>query len=314
MKILLTGASSFTGHWFVRELASAGHEVTAIFRRKLAEYEGVRRERVERLSEVCEQVCECEFGDQRFLDLAGSRSWDLLCHHAAQAGGYKSREFDVVGAVASNTHNIRGVLRAAADGGCGRVLLTGSVFEPNEGAGAGSDHAVSPYGLSKGLTAQIVRHYCHDLGLTMGKFIISNPFGPMEEPRFTSYLAKTWFSASVATVRTPVYVRDNIHVSLLARAYADFAASLVDGAGPMQLNPSGYVESQGAFALRFARELRPRLRLPCELELIEQREFTEPRMRVNTDPLDAVVLGWDEARAWDELADYYRECFSPVEP
>ena len=214
-----------------------------------------------------------------------------------------------MGAVASNTHNTQGVLKAAADGGCGHVVLTGSVFEPNEGAGAGSDHAASPYGLSKGLTAQAVRYYCHDIGLTMGKFTIANPFGPLEEPRFTSYLARTWFSASVATVRTSAYVRDNIHVSLLARAYADFAESLVDGAGPTKLNPSEYLESQGAFALRFARELRPRLRLPCELELLEQQEFTEPRIRVNTDPLDAVALGWDETGAWDELADYYRACF-----
>jgi hypothetical protein len=108
-------------------------------------------------------------------------------------------------------------------------------------------------------------------------------------------------------------VRDNIHVSLLARAYADFAESLVDGTGPTKLNPSEYIASQGAFALRFAQELRPRLRLPCELELLEQREFTEPRMRVNTDPLDAVALGWDETGAWDELADYYRASFGPAE-
>ena len=34
MKILFTGASSFTGFWFVRELAAAGCEVTAVFRGK----------------------------------------------------------------------------------------------------------------------------------------------------------------------------------------------------------------------------------------------------------------------------------------
>ena len=34
MKILFTGGSSFTGMWFIRELAAAGHEVTAVFRRR----------------------------------------------------------------------------------------------------------------------------------------------------------------------------------------------------------------------------------------------------------------------------------------
>ena len=32
MKILFTGGSSFTGSWFIRELAAAGHQVTAVFR------------------------------------------------------------------------------------------------------------------------------------------------------------------------------------------------------------------------------------------------------------------------------------------
>ena len=36
MKILFTGGSSFTGYWFVRELAAAGHDVTAVFRGKPA--------------------------------------------------------------------------------------------------------------------------------------------------------------------------------------------------------------------------------------------------------------------------------------
>ena len=34
MKILFTGASSFTGYWFAKQLASAGHEVFALFRRQ----------------------------------------------------------------------------------------------------------------------------------------------------------------------------------------------------------------------------------------------------------------------------------------
>ena len=47
MKILFTGGSSFTGFWFIHELASAGHTVTAIFRRQAEEYRDiVRRERV----------------------------------------------------------------------------------------------------------------------------------------------------------------------------------------------------------------------------------------------------------------------------
>ena len=31
MRILFTGASSFTGYWFIRELVAAGHRVIATF-------------------------------------------------------------------------------------------------------------------------------------------------------------------------------------------------------------------------------------------------------------------------------------------
>ncbi|MGH7864641.1 MAG: NAD-dependent epimerase/dehydratase family protein, partial [Candidatus Binataceae bacterium] len=68
-------------------------------------------------------------------------------------------------------------------------------------------------------------------------------------------------------------------------------------------------ESQGAFALRFAREMRPRLDLPCEVELKRQIDFQEPRVRINTDLIDGRTLDWDEARAWDEIAEYYKSLF-----
>ena len=39
MKILFTGASSFTGMWFARALASAGHDVVATFRKRPEAYD-----------------------------------------------------------------------------------------------------------------------------------------------------------------------------------------------------------------------------------------------------------------------------------
>ena len=67
----------------------------------------------------------------------------------------------------------------------------------------------------------------------------------------------------------------------------------------------GYVESQGAFAERLAREMRPRLGIPCALSTGTQVDFSEPRTRQNTMPLCPSELGWEESSAWDELADYY---------
>jgi len=307
MKILLTGASSFTGFWFVRELTAAGHDVTATFRKLAAEYWDVRAKRVAALAGGCQAFHGVSFGDAGFLDLLKNGRFDALCHHAAEVTNYKSSDFDAAAAAAANTRNIAAVLAAfAAAGGC-RVVLTGSVFEDDEGAGSEDLPAFSPYGLSKALTAQIFRYHARTVRLALGKFVIPNPFGPFEEPRFTAYLVKNWYAGKTPSVETPAYVRDNIHVSLLARAYARFVSEVPAEPVFVKTNPSGYVESQGAFAQRFAREMRPRLGLPCEVELKVQTQFSEPRIRINTDPVDAALLNWNEPAAWDELAAYYRQ-------
>jgi UDP-glucose 4-epimerase len=306
MKVLFTGGSSFTGFWFVRELAAAGHDVTAVFRKHPDEYsEKLRRHRVALASQVSRPIFGCAFGDTRFLALAAEEEWDLLCHHGADVSNYKSPDFDAVAALQNNTYNLPHVLAALKTTGCRRLLLSGSVFESGEGAGSQGLPDFSPYALSKTLTAQMFSYYCTQAGIGLGKFVIPNPFGPFEEAKFTAYLMKSWLDSLRPACSSSAYVRDNIHVSLLAKLYARFAADFPT-AGFTRINPSGYAESQGAFTLRLAEEMRPRLGLPCLVELKKQNDFPEPRVRINTDIPDTDSLAWDEAAAWDEMASYYR--------
>lgn len=308
MRILITGASSFTGYWFVRALAERGHEVVATFRREPGDYDGVRAARVAALERLCRRVWRCAFGSAEFLNLVlAARQWDLLCVHGAEASGYRSPAFDAVGAAAANTTNVRAVLAALGETGVKAVAATGSVFEADEGEGDEPVEAVSPYGLSKTLTWQILRYFCTEARLPLGKWTIPNPFGPFEEPRFTTYLARTWLAGGVASVRTPDYVRDNVPVTLLARAYARFAEELVTSRLAIRRHPSYYRGTQGEFTELVAAAMEPRLGVPCRLRVERQQESGEPLVRVNTERLDGAALGWDEDRAWDELAEWYLE-------
>ena len=307
MRILFTGASSFTGSWFVKTLLEQGHSIVAPMRRKQADYDPLRRARMAPIEDAIEVVENCPFGTPQFMALLENEKFDLLCHHGAQVDNYKAEDFDVAAAVRDNGLNLPAVLEAGRRNPDFAVLLTGSVFEQNEGSGTEPLLAVSPYGLSKGMTSDFFRYWCNRQGVQLGKFVVPNPFGPYEEPRFCDFLMRCWSKGEVAEVKTAEYLRDNIHVSLLAAAYADLVARLDSLPAFARLAPSLYAEKQGAFAQRFARQIGSRLKLDCPLHLARQTEFPEPKARINTDKVDTVRLGWDESEAWDELAAYYRE-------
>jgi hypothetical protein len=73
--------------------------------------------------------------------------------------------------------------------------------------------------------------------------------------------------------------------------------------------PSGYIEAQGAFAQRCAREIGARLGRPLGVELTRQTEFPEPLIRVNASLVAPRHPEWSEAAAWDALCAYYAETF-----
>lgn len=306
MKILFTGASSFTGFWFVKALAAAGHEVVCPLTRDWENYTGTRGRRVALLKPVCRFVPQAPFGSKNFLKLSGSEPFDQLCHHAADVTNYKSPDFDAQSALRNNAHNLPIVLATLRERGLKSVVLTGTYFEAGEGAGSQPLRTFSPYSLSKTLTFDAFLAECCKAGVPLGKFVIPNPFGPLEEPRFTAFLMKNWRAGLSSEVKTPDYVRDNIHVDLLAATYAKFVESATTSKAPLlKINPSGYVESQGEFAQRVARAVRARLGWACELKLAKQEDFSEPLQRSNTETADQLAPDWNESKAWDAFAEFY---------
>jgi nucleoside-diphosphate-sugar epimerase len=305
VRLLLTGASSFTGLWFAQQLAQAGHEVVAPLRGSPQSYSGLRADRVERLRKIADVRWSSTFGDATFLELATREQFDLLCHHAARVTDYRSPDFDIATALDENTRGLPKVLRALRENGLKGMVLTGSVFESDEGAGSPPMAAFSPYGVSKALTAQVARYWCGGFGIPLGKFVIPHPFGPYEEPRFYASLISTWRKGEVAEVRTPLYVRDNIHVDLLARAYVRFVAATAGGPAFAKANPSGYIESQARLTSRLAAELGPRLGLEARLKFLDQVDRSEPMIRINTEPAAPAHPDWSETAAWDGLAEFY---------
>ena len=305
--VLLTGASSFTGLWIAEALARAGFQVTAPLRRARADYDDLRLERVERLTQSADVVFETPFGSSAMLDLirAGGR-WDLLAHHAADVTNYRDSAYDAAAAFGRNLEGAPAVFRLMAEQGAQAVVATGTVFEAGEGGAPGEDLAVTPYGLAKTLTNEAFRHYARWSGLRFARFVIPSPYGVLEEKRFGWRVFSAWLNGDAFRVLTPRYIRDHTPAPLLAQDYAAYSATvLATPSAKAVLRPSAWIASQGDFARRMATEVSARLPdLACALEFADQAELEEPYVRVNADPIDR--RGWDEPAFWDEYVAYYQ--------
>jgi nucleoside-diphosphate-sugar epimerase len=307
MRLLLTGASSFTGLWFARALAAAGHTVIAPTR-ALTYDDPLRQARIDQVGQVAELVTGAPFGGEAFLDLIDRRGpFDALCHHAAEAAGHKRPDFDVDGAVAANSLQAGAVLARLKDQGAARMVLTGSVFEADEGRGDEPRVAFSPYGRAKTLTRQAFEREARVAGLDLVKFVIPNPFGPHEAMTFQRHVMTAWREGAAPHVSHPFYERDNVPVDLLALAYV----AAVEGRAGFHVSPSFYAGPVGAFFRRMAREVGARTGWDCGLTFADSQTFDEPRARMNTQPLEPAAYGWSEAQFWDGYARYYAELDPP---
>lgn len=309
MKILFTGGSSFTGYWFIKKLVSSGHEVTAIFTRENSKvYAPERFRRIEGVEKITKPHFGIKFGDPEFVELLKEGKFDVLCHHAAEVSNYKNPDFDIAGAINSNTKNIYQVFEALAATAC-KLVVTGSVFEDiNKVQDNLPQKHYSGYGLSKSMSYELFLYYAKLFEVRIGKFVISNPFGAFEEKRFLNYLITGWIRGETRSVNTPLYVRDNIHVELLADYYAYFIERMATSKdSPITFAPTGYIETQGEFAARVAKEMKSRLNKDCIVANNEQTDFSEPLSLFNRDRVIEIEESFDANKAWDDLAKFYTD-------
>lgn len=305
MRVVFTGASSFSGMHFVEALARAGHDVTCTF--TLPSHENYAGMSFVRVGHVLKwknvrPVYGTAFGAPGFFKLIEEGA-DAICHHGClgSSAGHTSKSFSPLGATSTNAMNAQEVLKLASRAGVKQFIYTGTYSER-----LGPDpeqRAFNAYSLSKTLTSDVLEFHCREAGVRFRKFTMPNPFGPLENARFTTTAVGTWMQGKIMHVRAPQYVRDNCHVGLLARAYAKFVGDPIRD----RLDASGYAMSQGMFAHLFADEMRKRLDLECRVEWDKQESFPEPRTRFNPHRADLYVGGWDERQAWNDLARYYRD-------
>lgn len=309
MKLVFTGSGSFTGYWILKELVFNGFDVIPLFEENESKTVGIRKIRVLELSKLTRCYFNINYGSKIFFDFLSSlNKIDIFSHHFFYTKDYKSKEYDVLESLDISVGNINLLFKKLKKLGCKFFVLTGSSFEGNEGKGDKELKPFSPYGLAKSLSSDIFKYYCSNYGIKFCKFVIPNPFGPYEEYKFTSYLADNWLNNQVAIIKTPDYVRDNIPVDLLAKSYSYFLKKIKDN-NFYKLNPSGYVETNLNFVKRFKKEFKKRLNLKCDYKVEKDLNLTEPLKRYNNDNMFKIIKGYDENVFWEDLINFYKNCY-----
>lgn len=243
MKVLLTGVSSFTGCHIGRALVGRGWEVRATLTRESASYsdDSLVQKRFSH-SLVEDFVYEAPFGSGNFLKAIKELKPEILVSHGAPIKGYRSPDFDQDLAYNRSVENLDEVLSVFKECGGRKLIYSGTVFEPIDGA-----EALSPYGEMKKRVSDSVESACEQHGIEFSKIYIPNPIGPYEnEDRLIPIFSKKWKAKEEPLLTAPRIVWDNIPAPWLAEVYAEECESLE---GHVR-RPSGYkVELQEFLSL-----------------------------------------------------------------
>ena len=312
-KVLLTGATSFTGHHIARAFRAAGYQVIATLTEKKSEpRDAVSAQRLER-ARVDHWIEEAAFGTPAFVDSIKLHRPQILINHGASIKGYRDPSFDYLKCVSTSLFEARTVMKTLRESGCKSFLHSGSIFEPDEGtlkAGtAGSSEAISIYGTSKNLVWQGLRFFAHEASLPISKIVIANPVGPFENPdRLIPIFVSEWKSGKVPVLKTPKLVRDNIPASWLANVYLEEAERALNSAHPESRvrRPRGYALSNERFLKLFVERFtdsKPGFECPVH---IEEHPSTEPQERFNQEPCKELSQGTALDQFWSEWTQHLK--------
>jgi UDP-glucose 4-epimerase len=301
-KILLTGVSSFTGYWFAKTLSECGYQVHCPLPSCEDSYDGIKKNRLESLSNLVRLVYSCSFGSHQFFDLLENK-YDILCHHASFVKNYQSKNFELTEAISQNTSSAERVLEKLASTGCGGIIWSSSVFEDfiHE-----NEIATNPrpnwyrYALSKKLSGFILENLSLDFGLNFSKFVITNPFGPLEDRKFNRLILEAAKSKVDFEVRTPNYIRDMIHVRHLALAYKCIVDRIIENQICYEMRPYEYTGNLYYLADYFMQQIKLKINTPSTVIHNNTIHSEEPLVLINDQHISKIIEAYDPVACWEE--------------
>jgi nucleoside-diphosphate-sugar epimerase len=295
---LITGATSFSGIWFTKTMLDSGIECIAVSRNTESHSEIVQN----RLNWIRKDYPNFKLSTlEESLDISRV---DVVCFHGTATFDYRNPHFDIDLAVQSTLEVSKIIHSKFKDA---LYVHTGTFSEPNESIGNNS-LSFNPYSTSKNIIYNQHKSLVDEGQLL--KYVMPNPFGPLENHKFTGYLIQQWAAGKKPLIKSPNYVRDNVPIDLLSAHYVQTLINYTKGLGARTAWPSKYIESNLAFAKRYANHFNALTGYPTPIDAVLHHEFEEPRIRINKDYCEDTVKGWSEIDSWTKIIEEAAERFA----
>jgi len=293
MKICMTGATSFSGYWFARQLILHGHELT-IVRSRSVNFGGKGNLWLDKLEAESLSFREISLAQEFVTKL----NIDALLLHGSFMEDRRSPDFNVNLAVQKTLEVSKWI---KTNFNADYVIHTGTFSEEGEGVGEKPLNNFNPYSESKSLIYKEHQKIFH--GIPFLKFTMPNPFGRFQQNNLFSFLEKIWITNEIPLISQPDYIRDYVPVDLLAISYSKLVDSFIEGRHPLNyFAPSYFVMSNRDMSKLYASEISSRIGRDLEIQFGVQKVYTESRVRVNKDSLHQLIDNWSLEKFWDSVA------------
>ncbi len=228
-KILVTGASGFIGSHLCRSLLEKGAEVHGVSRESHSNKEHNLHWWYGDLSDA-----------EKVRKLLTTVKPDVIFHLASHVVG--TRKLDVVlSTFSSNLHSTVNLLLAATEVGCRRIVLTGSLEEPEPNS---TEEAIpsSPYAVSKWASSAYARmfHALYKTPVVIARVFMVYGCGQKDLSKLIPYMILSLIRKQVPKLSSGkrevdwIYVQDVVDGLLAIAQAADIEGSTIDlGSGKL---------------------------------------------------------------------------------
>lgn len=301
-RVVVTGASSYTGACIATALRRRGHEVVGLCHRPRDAYAGLA---ARRLSGATEAGVQLQFGVEAsaFPDWVLGERLDAWVHHHHPMENFRSEAYDTEAAEAAVLASVPALVRSLAESGARVVIHSSTYFEAGEG-GQAADAKVTPYAELKGRVHTELAAACAQSGLVLSRVVIPAPTGALENvDRLTPQLLLAAERRQPFLLRSPDSVMDLLPGEELAESYAELVELGLDRPPAGRCSrPSGLVVSAGDWAEQVDRRLVRTLGWQLELKIPAMTE-RGGAVRFENPATERRAVDWDAffvryAAAW----------------